>query len=154
MSNIWTARQRLADKKWDYSVGSDESGVPHAVGYCAGWHDHTPEERQKLTERFGEGFLKSLDREKVAQLPFKEKYHTEGHATANEAIECYHEFLLDQQLRFSDDMESQKKCKVCGAWTTHRAYLLGDGAFCGEVVLCQKDATRENVSQAIWPKKT
>lgn len=49
---------------------------------------------------------------------FKHKYHTNGHATLEEACECYKSYQLDHSLRMDQVTSStMHKCQVCGTWT-------------------------------------
>ena len=47
----------------------------------------------------------------------KDKFHADGHATADEACECYRQYLLDHRLILNAKWDAQYKCKVCGEWT-------------------------------------
>lgn len=73
----------------------------------------------------------------------KDKYHANGHATEQEACECYKQHQLDAALRFHDQTSRQEKCVVCEAWTTKRAVIGGWESY----VLCEKHANREEVSK-------
>lgn len=129
--NYYKARQRQSDLKWDYTCQNDDRVCP--VGYCHKYKEWTQEEMK----RFG---LVSSDLEKSAKD--KDKYHTHGHDTQEEAEACYREFLLDQELSLNHkDTNTQRKCEVCGEWTQGLAYL--DMRVFN---LCDKHMNRESVA--------
>lgn len=143
MARIYQVRQRQGNHRFDMTVSSDEEGWAHPIGYCAGWKGDPDEaEKARLEKLFGEGFAERLQAELEGKRQFKDKYHNEGHATAEEAYACYRQYELDNELRFWESKAEQKKCQVCEEWTTHRAEL---GHFHREFVLCLKHATREHV---------
>lgn len=69
----------------------------------------------------------------------------EGHATEQEARECYKRYVLDHRLSLDPrlDATSQHKCKVCGAWTTGMALVDEHAMFS----LCDEHRTREHVAE-------
>lgn len=76
--NHYAARQRKSDMRWEFTCRNDEN--TWSVGYCAGgkvWSQVKGEHR--------------------------EKWHDDGHPTAEDAAECYRQFQLDQYLRFEDN---------------------------------------------------
>lgn len=111
--NYYEALQRQTDKRWDYTRRND--GQVHAIGYCAGKYDVIRND---------------------ASLPHPERYHDDGHATAEEACECYKQYVLDNltNLEFGLTEDTQHKCEApgCGAWTQkvamvdHHPYNLCD----------------------------
>lgn len=141
MARIYMPRQREESKVWDMTVGSDEEGWIHPIGYCAGWHEWTDDEAKRL------GFsLESCLRDQEPLVPHKAKFHIDGHSTSAEAATCYEGYILDTELHFRDNADEQKKCIVCDVWTTGRA-LLGH-TFSKVFVLCPAHATRDNVVKA------
>ena len=95
-------RQREKDKRWDFTTGNRRSGV-HPIGYCQGW-------REQWDEQDGQAWVEKL-------RAHKDKFHTDGHETEQEARECYKKYQLDHNVRVGKDASSQHKCKECGAWT-------------------------------------
>lgn len=149
----WAPRQRTSDQRWDFSVGSDENeGTVRPAGYCAGWKKYTDAERKEIVRRHGKEFMEALEKDRLKKLEFEHKYHTNGHETSAQAVECYREFNLDNYLRFSENIEEMRKCGVCDEWTTKRAYLAGDGSYAGIIAICSLHASRENVAKVFWPK--
>jgi hypothetical protein len=74
----------------------------------------------------------------------KEKYHTTGHDTEKEALECYKKYQLDNTLRLNIKNEhEQKKCAICKEWTQLSACV---GVY-SYFNLCEKHNTRESVEQ-------
>ena len=121
MARIHMPRQRQSDGRWDYTVSSDEEGWAHASGYCVGWED--PEvTNAKLKERFGDHYLMRPD-EIEKKLLFKDKFHSDGHATAEEAEECHRQYELDFEVRVHTSPDTQKKCAICEAWTSDQVVV-------------------------------
>jgi hypothetical protein len=145
MARIYQVLQRQGNGRFDMTVSSDEEGWAHAIGYCTGWRGDPDEaECERLTKMFGEGFAERLQAEWKERLPFKDKFHTDGHATREEAAACYRQYELDCEIRFWDSKSEQKKCQVCEVWTTHRAEL-GE-SLSRHFILCPEHATREQVA--------
>ena len=115
--NHYKARQRETDGRWDYTSGNPREGV-HPVGYCRAWKPQDPNASWMLP---GEA-----EQENAEMAPFVHKFHTDGHATSEEACDCYREYLLDHRLRLHDpplDPSTLNKCVVCGAYTAGLAEL-------------------------------
>lgn len=123
------ASQRRHDERWDYT--SEWQNITHPIGYCHAWKD--PDE-------WG---LPVSDEEKEKFRQHKGKYHTDGHATAEEACECYKQYILDHIVRHSDDINTLHKCQVCDEWTHHRVHVDRFDSF----ILCAKHANRETLEK-------
>lgn len=129
--NYYEALQRQTDKRWDYTRRNDGHVIP--VGYCRGWDESTREElvEQHGTDR-GEMFHQAQEERRVHQ----DRYHDDGHETAEEACECYKRYLLDNRVNFEfgTTEDTQHRCEVegCENWTQkvamvdHRTYNLCD----------------------------
>lgn len=139
MARIHSAKQRQSDKRWDFTVSSDEEHWCHATGYCAGF-EH-PDEIDKKSEEHGWPKLRPEERDRM--LEHQAKFHSDGHATAKEASDCHDEYELDFELRFGEEADTQKKCASCGEFTTGRATL---GTF-GHYVLCKAHQTRDDAKK-------
>jgi hypothetical protein len=149
------ALQRQKDDRWDYCTVSSK-GHCRPMGYCAGWREY----------QSGELGLPDDQIEKLNEFKqqFKGSYHTDGHATRDEAEECYKKYLIDQRLRLDGHMpDTQKKCQspahweallemkpherdpeavLCGEWTQGYATVDGDTH---RFYLCDEHRTRECV---------
>lgn len=126
--NYYEPKQRKSDGKWDYT----RNGC--ATGYC---HTFKPFEKE-----FVEQFHIS-DREVEKHNSFADKYHADGHDSADEACECYKQYQLDHTLQLDhEDVNQQRKCEVCGEWTTKFAML-----DCSLFHLCDEHRTREEVEK-------
>lgn len=81
--------------------------------------------------------------------PLKAKFHTDGHATEEEACECYKRFLLDTQLRLAksepENASQQNRCRVCGKFTACYATVGPYRMF----ILCPEHQTRECVASLL-----
>ena len=110
--NYYGPRQRESDGRFDYTVANRRSGT-RAIGYCT---------------EFRLVGAESLPEEIIAQAnarieKHKAKYHTDGHATADEACACYKEYLLDCwedefAHRGADRWKgAQHQCRECKEWT-------------------------------------
>lgn len=135
MARIHQALQRKTDGRWDYTVSSDEEGWAHPAGYCGGWKEWTEEDEKRTA-------IPWLRAEQEKHRLFKDKYHTDGHATPEEARRCHREYELDQDLEAYEEEGAQRQCEVCSAWTTRRMQL---GQF-HRFTLCDAHATRDNVA--------
>lgn len=121
--NHFKARQRK-DGRWDYTCRNDNYIFP--VGYC--------DEYRPLDDRFPADPVYDAN---------KDKHHTSGHATPEEARECYNRYLLDQQLRLNlESTDTQRRCQVCQEWTSLFADL-----DCHIYELCEKHNNREEVEK-------
>lgn len=141
MARIHSPRQRQSDMRWDFTVSSDEEGWAHATGYCVGWKDPDDSNRE-LKEKFGDNYLIRPD-EAAKMRQFQSKYHSDGHATSQEASECHDEYELDFELRFHENPDEMLKCACCGDFTTGRATL---GQF-NRYTLCQQHQTRDDAKK-------
>ena len=117
LTAYFTARQRESDGRWDYTCQNSAGTFP--IGYCSG---HVLESDKNDA-----------------------RYHDDGHATSEEAIACYRRYELDQATRFVEDPEAQKKCQVCGSWTTKRA-LVGNELM-RDYVLCEEHANHAELEK-------
>lgn len=115
--------------RWEYC----RNGVP--TGYC---REYKPLGGPMISPALAE-------KENEKMEPLRGNFHTDGHATKEEAEECYARYLLDTSLRLQttepDDAEHQEKCEICGAWTTCFARVGAYRAF----VLCPAHQTKEAV---------
>lgn len=107
MARIYQPLKRKGDGRWDMTVGSDDEGWTHAIGYCHAYRELKPME----------GFSQEqTDRENAKIAPFRAKYHDTGHDSAEQAEACYREYVLDQEVRFSRTT-SAERCLECQEWT-------------------------------------
>ena len=133
--NHYTARQRISDNRWDFTISNSRTGGG-PVGYCAG-----PPElgAEKLSKLLGAEVVKKMIEDLA---PYKDNFHTDGHATAEEAANCYKRYLLDTKLRIFDSSTQQNKCQVCKEWTSRYAqvgmYFLAP--------VCHAHANKEHIS--------
>ena len=115
MMNYYEALQRQTDMRWDYTRRND--GQVRSIGYCSGWQESTEDE---LVERLGE-FGKHAFASQEGRRVHRECYHEDGHATKEEACECYKRYLLDNDvnLEFGTTEDTQHRCEVegCENWT-------------------------------------
>src|ERR1039458_152792 len=107
--NYYAARQRK-DGRWDYTNKNDD--FIGSVGYC---HKYRPLTDGSLKGLYPQEYLEQKEEK---QGIFKHKYHMDGHATKEEACECYRKYLLDTTLCLDGcNDDTQRKCKICGEWT-------------------------------------
>ena len=119
----YSARKRL-DGQYDYTCGD------YPVGYCAAF------EEPVSLEYWREEQLKTYK-------SFKDKHHTDGHLTEEDACNCYKEYQLDHHLRKGTLSESMHRCRVCGDFTAH--YI--EVGYCTHYTLCDKHCNREEVEK-------
>jgi hypothetical protein len=105
--NYYGARQRKTDGTWAFTCMND--GAIWPIGYCRPYQD--------LPNHPITGGPRPAD-EVEKERATAHKHHDGGHATAEEARECYRQYMLDHELRLMrKDSSAQHKCKVCGEWT-------------------------------------
>lgn len=135
--NTYCPAQRESDKRWDFIRINDRHA--YAVGYCAGWREFSG--------------IEGMDPEAIAHFkrqhemqygPFKVNYHTDGHASREEAVECYRRYQLDTELKLGiEDTGTMRKCEACGEWTTLSALFVTGQAW----TLCAAHNNREEVEK-------
>lgn len=129
--NHLVALERKSDGRWDYTYNG------HAWGYCRAWEPLTP--NGVLTQDL-------CDQHNTKMEPFLAKFHSDGHATKEEACHCYKEYLLDTHLflpaKEPENPSQAFKCKVCGVWTACMAQVGSYQIF----HLCPEHSTREHVA--------
>ncbi len=132
--NYYGPRQRESDKRWDYTCRNDGHIWP--VGYCRKY--------EEWWVRFEEQFGHRPNQDEIDRcIANQHKYHSEGHATDDEACACYREYLLDHHLRLGlECSDAQYKCKVCGAWTSLYAEV-----DMRHWTLCEQHNNREEVEK-------
>lgn len=118
-------RQRL-DGNWDYACGNSP------IGYCSA--AMTLEDFANINWEPSQTELDRIEKN-------KHKHHTCGHATKEEAIDCYFEYILDNKLSFHESPNQQQKCRICKEWTTR--YIVLDE--CQLIVLCNKHLDLESI---------
>lgn len=129
----YKARQRK-DGRWDYTVNLGNYITP--IGYCTPYREWTQED----LARFG---FSGDEPDIVRGRDFADRHHDCGHATPEEANECYRQYQLDQELSLMRTFENTKrKCLKCGDWTQHFAEI---NMSCFD--LCEKHNTRESVAE-------
>lgn len=126
--NYYEPKQRQSDGRWDYT----RNNLP--TGYCR--------EFKPFDKEFVEKYhISELDAEK--HNGFSHKYHSDGHNSSDEACDCYKEYQLDHQLQLDhEDKNQQRKCQVCGEWTTKFALL-----DCSIFQLCDEHRNREEIAK-------
>ena len=130
--NTYEPKQRIGDKKWDYTRNN------YPTGYCA-------EYREIDTE-----VIPVSESQLAEWRETSHKHHTEGHETEAEACECYKQYILDHHLRLNLKMsDEQRKCEVCQAWTQSYA-----DAQMRIFTLCDKHNNRETVESLYPPPST
>lgn len=120
--NYLKAAQRQKGGRWDFTCTNDGKVWP--VGYCQG---------DSGKEHY------------TGEHP--EKFHNDGHETAEEAALCYHQYTLDTALRFGRDSNQQRKCHKCGEWTQGVGFL-GTTTL---LILCEAHQTRGVVEELTSP---
>lgn len=103
--NYFAARQRK-DGKWDFTCMNDGHIWP--VGYCSIFAltlnpDGEKGRQSMMTPSEWDGILAHMD-----------QYHDGGHATKEEAAECYRSYILDNKLRLRVmETTTLHECEVC-----------------------------------------
>ena len=126
--NYYKARQRK-DGRWDYTCMNDGHILP--VGYCSPYREPNGE------WYWNQNSIKKYQAE-------KEFHHEDGHATEDEACECYRKYLLDTTLLLGHcSASTQHKCRVCDKWTNRYATVDGGHIY----NLCEEHNNRVEVEK-------
>lgn len=123
--NYYEPKQRTGDGRWDYTRNN------YPAGYC------------RKYQEFDTKLVPISEAEQEEYRATAHKHHTDGHATSEEACDCYKEWQLDHQLSLDRTMSNQQqKCKVCGEWTQKFAEV-GNQV----IILCEEHNNREEVAK-------
>lgn len=134
LMNYYAARIRQSDNKWDFTCQNDNR--VWSVGYCAGFPKPLGENEIRYLGG-EEGYRRWLEKLE----PFRSKFHENGHATQEEAENCYRSYLLDHRLNMLVQFSNTHKCEVCEVWTDKAAVVDNGHAY----HLCDTHRTREEV---------
>lgn len=124
--NYEQARERKADGRWDWTNMRD--GLIWATDYCAGFKPYA-----EICAALG---MPNSPKAAERHDRYKDKYHTDGHATREEAERCHYDYQIDHAREFKIGPDTQRKCAYpdCEAWTqnglqigNYELYLLCDG---------------------------
>lgn len=133
--NYLCALQRKSNGRWDYSRNS----VP--CGYCRRYVP-IPEDGKVVP-------IEIASAENARMLPLIGNFHVDGHATKEEACECYKRYLLDTRLRLRPeepaDASQQNRYEVCRKFTACHASVGPYRMF----MLCPEHQTREHVASLL-----
>lgn len=149
---VHQALPRKSDGRFDYTVSYGD-GAARPQGYCAGYID--PDELEADLRRLMQfpGYCIS-EAEKEAVRRTKDKYHADGHATAEEAVACFQQYELDHRTRYypptperEAEATEQHRCQVCQAWTVGSA-IVGQSR---HLYLCPEHCNRESVEKLLKP---
>jgi len=146
MTTYYQALRRQSDGRYDYTSCTG-STKPHPIGYCAGWKEIT----DYGTAAWDRLLKASLGRDIEEKRPFKNKFHTDGHATEREAINCYRQYELDHHLEFKDapteKANTLHRCQApgCSEFTAGVAFLSHHRHF----YLCDAHRNRETVERLV-----
>lgn len=146
MARIYQPRRRADDQRWEMTVGSDEEGWCHPTGYCAGTFAKLyPEQRSEAIRAMmpGEAHEAAYQAERQKAEKFAARFHDYGHATADEAQECYDRFLVEMMRRTMQERDVQRRCYVCGEWTQNRVDMLYE-----MLIVCDTHNTPEGIAAA------
>lgn len=127
--------QRKSDGRWDYTING------HPYGYCCEY---------KPLDESGAILPAEMARQGNEKMqPFIGRFHADGHATEQEACDCYKEYMLDTRLRLTpeepENASQQNRCQICKKFTACHAYVGAYQVF----TLCPAHQTRECVSELL-----
>lgn len=139
--NYDEARQRK-DGRWDWT--SRNGDHIHPVGYCAGWMDWTAEQAERVAMP-----LEYLQKEQERKDgPFRQKFHTDGHATQEEAERCFYEYCLDHAAEREWDQAQQCDFPGCETFTRKTLHPQFMGSVVSFTHLCDEHRNREGLQAA------
>jgi hypothetical protein len=120
---VYGPKQRAKSLRWDYTYSN--SGGCYPTGYCA------RKSAEALIERHDTGQAGSVpgisDAYVAKLISSLHKYHDDGHATPEEARECYVQYVLDNKCTIVTSTDTQRRCFGCGEWTD-RVLMAGHSA--------------------------
>jgi len=129
------ALQRKSDGRWDYTI----NGRP--TGYCC--------EYQPIKEDAGYMSAEMIREYNAKMELLKGNFHIDGHATKEDACECYKRYLLGTALRLQptepDNASQQNRCQACKKFTACHAMVGPYRMF----TLCPEHQTREEVEKLL-----
>lgn len=141
----WYRPLQRRDGRWDY-VCTNSAGT-FAIGYCFNgekpFYSLTWDELADVVKDLYGNDPARWEEEKAKHAPRLANYHNTGHATAEEACECYRRYDVLEHSHRHDDEDAQKKCAICGEWTMHRVTV--GTTLCAEYAICAKCDTEDNV---------
>jgi hypothetical protein len=134
------ARQRK-DGTWAYTSMND--GEVWAIGYCEPFREWSDESIDSI---YGDRGIYDCFFEPYRAT--KEKHHEGGHATKEEACECYKQYVLDHKLVYAVPEEDLRECdypecKLAGV--CEMGIPIGPQRF----VLCAHHMSKEHISSLI-----
>lgn len=123
----YSARQRVADGKFIYCCGD------LATGYCDDY-----EFTLKAYQQYDPAGVPNLEAN-------KDKFHgpDHGHATKEEACDCYRQYLLDFRMRLGKDENQMHRCAECKEFTQN---VLQIGAY-SILILCDAHNNEETIKK-------
>lgn len=131
--NYYRALKRKSDGKYEFTCRNDNH--IWAIGYCGGWKEYAEEDFTRVT-----GLKEWVGR----NVHLKDKFHTSGHNTIEEAVECYRQYALDVYLVLPVKDEAGGKCVLCNESTQLAAEIPPLYRFW---YLCPKHLTRQQVEK-------
>lgn len=130
------ARQRQGTGRWDFTSSRKDGASP--IGYCAGYREFTGK------DTFLHESQREIENERMRLV--KDNYHTDGHATEEEAQECYKKYILDNKLRLNPEPNNPQqmlRCQICKEFTAGYASVGMTGIY----YLCKEHCNREGVEK-------
>ncbi len=141
---------RLEAGGWHYTCTNGAGTFP--LGYCC--HPvffakmFVPWEETSESTKLAYMTKERYDQHLADTLPFRAKYHTAGHETADDAIRCYHQYLVDQCLMVHESQETQHKCQECGTWTPDQITFRGETL--RHLILCPACRRPDLMLKHLW----
>lgn len=147
MARIYQPLQRVTDGRWNMTVSSDEENWTHTIGFCCGKFDQVWKPYSGDSDSLAWPTQEAYEAERARHAAHARFYHDNGHATADQALDCYRRYdvLLHRREYFEQDVK--KPCVVCNTWTMHRV-LVGT-SLPTELVLCIAHCTTWDVYRAL-----
>ena len=137
----YRARERRLDDRWEYTV--EVNGLSYPVGYCI-----------KLPDLKSEYLIAALGSVRSPAYLYYAKsvadhsgsFHSDGHASKEEACICYRKYILDNRLRISVAFaRAPAKCQICREQT----YLMAT-VDATRFILCDQHRNRKQI-EVIMP---
>ena len=141
----YDAPRQKQDGTWGYTSMND--GSIWAIGYCKPFDEWCENSINAVFNGDKEEYEQYITPYRLA----KDKFHDGGHLTAEEACECYKNYVLDFNLRYYDDEENARQPYKC-EYPKCKSYTSGGIRIIESIQnfdLCQEHRNKNCISELL-----
>lgn len=124
------------DGRWDYTI-TDKYGKTRPTGYCMPYEFIDPDTHDYP-------WMSEEQKSKIRAT--SEKHHSNGHATKEEAENCYKNYLFDEGVRISVMTNQKLRCEICKQFTDGIVHIGNGYEF---HILCDNHQDRESIKSLL-----